>query len=151
MSYRYVLQPERASGQVLESLTRRLDALERRTRGSGATLFEELTSTVYLVDDAWTDTLSIELDPGRWMLYGAATAMSPATHQLIQIRFPSPADSVPAGSSTYLSGYGDGTLNLSVIGSVALTGGGTFSMQGWSTASSNGVYITEAFIIAVPT
>jgi len=151
MSYRYILQPERASGQVLESLARRVEQLERRTKWAGATQFAELGSAVNLVDNSWTNVLPVTLIGGRWMLYASATVTSPSIHQLLQARFPVESDSVPAASSTYLSGYGDGTLNLSVVGSINLTGETDVYLQGWSTATSNGAYVTEAFVIAVPT
>lgn len=147
--FRSVAAPQNALGHMLRRLTQRLEDVEHRTRWSGATQFAEELGVITFNDNVWTEVLSIDLDPGRWMLYATANIGSFDAYKLLEVRLPG-TNSVPSSTTTVFVGFGPGSVALSVVGSVLLTTANSVSLEARSTDTGDSGQVTSAFIIAVP-
>ena len=78
MSDRNLLLPDSAFSGVMSNIARGVAAVSTRARWPGATQFLDEESTELTVDGlggdpAWETILTLELDPGRWLIMGATT------------------------------------------------------------------------------
>lgn len=150
MSYRYINSPDQALGTLLSGLSQRVSAIERRIRWPGATQFgENLDNQLWASDGEWHTICTIDLDPGRWMVYGSASLFSALVGSAmleIQIR---DGSSLPSGTSNIFSG----TSSLTIISSLLLprSGGAAVLQARCQTVAAVNHQAESAFIIAVPT
>lgn len=141
MSYRYVDQPARALQQALSSFSRRLSALEARTRWTGVARYAENLVVVPYGADTWTTVVSVDLDPGSWLIHGHANIQG-TTSSLHWIRIPQ-SDVFDSGTAASPFG-GFGFAALDITGLVHLSATTTVTLEAKSSAagSTNSSHLT---------
>ena len=143
MSYRDLILPNRGLEGILDSIARRLIALERRGTFPGAVQVQTVPY-VEFPDDTWSEVASITLDPGRWSIVSTATLRTTAVNNVVQLDMPT-IDSAPATTTALLSGFGFGSITLVVFGTISSDVQIEVPVEAWASTTGSGT--AEAFSI----
>lgn len=119
--YRDVAGPNQAFAALLQSIRRRMSALERRIRWPGATRIDTDDMPANLPDDdTWYTYASLELDPGAWLILAGCTFQPRATSATTVYEFS--ARVTPAFVGSDAAAWGDAPTTVDVIDQATLQG-----------------------------